>query len=220
MTVLTERDVTTELQALEYRLARGRRAAVLLTVIPAVVAITLIVSAAVIVSRASNAVRRYEQRANDAAREVAKKQVEVEGLQADATKAREALDASRRASQAIAINLFHRGEHARAIKAYDEALQYDPRNAYVLNLKGYAQFKMNDIDSAENTLEHAVEIDPAYAWSYFDLARVRCAQGDLTNARSAALSALQHSPGIRSQMVSDGEFLRLCRPLLRDLGIE
>jgi hypothetical protein len=55
-----------------------------------------------------------------------------------------------------------------------------------------------------------LQIDPDYAWGYFDLARFKCKAGAFDEARQAIDAALEKRPGLRAHMEKDGEFQRLC----------
>jgi tetratricopeptide (TPR) repeat protein len=112
------------------------------------------------------------------------------------------------------INYYHAGRYHQAIKAYDQALELDPENAYIANLKGYSLFKVKQYEDAIDAMKLSVEIDPTYAWGYFDLARVLCAKTDFSSAKQAIREALERQQDLRETMLSDGEFTRLCRPIL------
>lgn len=112
------------------------------------------------------------------------------------------------------INLYHQGHYLDAVDAYDQALALDSLNGYILNLKGYSLFKARKLDLAEITLHRSVEVGPGYAWGYFDLARVYCANGKSLEARSAAKTAISLRPELAQVMKKDGEFVRLCQPIL------
>jgi Flp pilus assembly protein TadD len=133
---------------------------------------------------------------------------ELETVKAQLSKEREALAAGR-----DAINAFHAGNYEEALNYYDRALTLDPQNAYILNLKGYVLFKMKRFSDAAQALNASIKVDPQYAWAYFDLARVQCAAGKLSEARSAIEKALSLRPELKETMANDGEFSRVCRPL-------
>lgn len=140
--------------------------------------------------------------------EVKQQSLELERIKAQLSKEREALAAGR-----YAINAFHAGNYAEAVNYYDRALALDPENAYILNLKGYALFKLKRFPDAVQALNASAKADPQYAWAYFDLARVQCAAGSLSDAQSAIKKALQLQPELKQTMAGDGEFTRVCRPL-------
>lgn len=57
---------------------------------------------------------------------------------------RQSLANSREAVQYVTqgINAYHSGAYRAAVDAYSRALQLDPQNTYVLDLKGYSLFKL------------------------------------------------------------------------------
>ena len=84
-----------------------------------------------------------------------------------------------------------------------------------MNLKAYSLFKLNRISEAIEVQRQGLQIDPDYAWGYFDLARFRCKAGAFDEARQAIDGALEKRPGLRAHMEKDGEFQRLCAPVLK-----
>jgi tetratricopeptide (TPR) repeat protein len=105
---------------------------------------------------------------------------------------------------------------------YDEAIALNPGDAYIQNLKSYSQFKMRDFNGAAQTLARALQLDPAYDWGYFDLARYQCAAGSseaalatLTKAADARGDSIRSS--INFFLSQDGEFRRLCAPIRKSL---
>jgi len=83
------------------------------------------------------------------------------------------------------MNLYHERRYEDAVRSYDRALQLDPDNPYVLNLKGYSLLKARHFPEAAAALQRSVELDPTYAWGYFDLARAYCASLEYAQARSS-----------------------------------
>lgn len=132
---------------------------------------------------------------------------EDEKLKTELANARRALTASR-----AAINAFHAGRLEDAVAFYDEALEADPSNAYLLNLRAYALFRLHHVDDAIQTQQRSLAADPNYAWGYFDLARFLCAQSpnNLEEAKKAAQQALTLRPDLENTMRNDGEFQRVC----------
>jgi tetratricopeptide (TPR) repeat protein len=146
---------------------------------------------------------------------------QAEAMRAEIRGLREALTASR-----DAIIAFHQRDYARAVTLYDQALRADPKNAYLLNLKAYALFKLKRFSDAVAVQEESIRVDPSYAWGYFDLARFQCAAAraaaseatrvaHFQDARKAIKMALEGRPGLRSTMEQDGEFQGLCATVLR-----
>ena len=128
---------------------------------------------------------------------------EIKGL-------REALTASR-----DAIVAFHQRDYGTAVALYDQALRADPNNAYLLNLKAYSLFKLRRLGDAIDVQRESIRVDPGYAWGFFDLARFQCATGDFGAARKSIEAALEKRAALRSTMERDGEFQKLCAPVLK-----
>jgi tetratricopeptide (TPR) repeat protein len=116
-------------------------------------------------------------------------------------------------SARAAINAFHSGNLQQALQLYDEALSSDPDNAYLQNLRAYTLFRLGRTDEAIEGEKRSIEIDPNYAWGYFDLARFLCAASptEMSAAKDAARKAILLRPDIEPTMRSDGEFQRVCR---------
>lgn len=74
-----------------------------------------------------------------------------------------------------AVNAFHAKDYARAIAAYSNALEVDPLNVYIIDLKSYSQFKAGNVADAIETMRSGLEREPTYVHGYFDLARYYCA---------------------------------------------
>lgn len=112
------------------------------------------------------------------------------------------------------INAYHAGDFAGAIRNYEEALQLDPENAYVLDLKSYSQFRGGDLDGAISSISTALSVDPSYVYGYSELARYACAAGRHDLAVETYQRAKGDHPGVvnlfSSLLRDDGEFARLC----------
>lgn len=150
--------------------------------------------------------------------------VEIAALENQAAAARAELKGARDATPALtdAINAFHRKDYARAVAKYDEVLKLNPGDPYVYNLKSYSQFKVGDVAGAINTLSRSLQMDPSYEWGYFDLARYQCAEGSPEAAVRTIRSALEARGetirrGTAFFLEKDGEFRRLCRPVIAEL---
>ena len=149
---------------------------------------------------------------------------EIAALQTQAATARAELQGARAATPVLtaAIESFHRKDYAAAVAKYDQALELNPGDAYVYNLKSYSQYKAGDVDSAIDTLSRSLEMNPAYDWGYFDLARYQCAARAYddaldTIARALALRGEPIRRGAAFFLANDGEFVRVCRPIVGDL---
>ena len=132
---------------------------------------------------------------------------DIEHLQHQLSLSRSAL-----ASGRAAINAFHSGNFDLALRFYDEALTYDPDNAYILNLRAYTLFRLGRLQDAIAGERQSITIDPAYAWGYLDLARFLCASSppNMEDAKRAASRAVELRPDLSDVIEQDGEFQRVC----------
>jgi tetratricopeptide (TPR) repeat protein len=135
--------------------------------------------------------------------------LEVKAVQSELSTYREALTAAREG-----INEYHAGDFEAAVRSYDSALRLDPSNANLLDLKGYSLFKAGKLEESVAALQSSVEADPHYAWGYFDLARTYCAMRKFPEAAKAADAAIRADSALRRHMDADGEFRRVCKPIL------
>lgn len=108
------------------------------------------------------------------------------------------------------IRAYQRGQYAEAVNLYNQSLAKNPNNAYVLDLKGYALFKLKQYGQAVNALLTATKADPNYAWAYFDLARVYCAMGRSAEAAAAVRQATSLRADMQAIIQNDREFMELC----------
>ncbi len=136
-------------------------------------------------------------------------------LNAQLDETRKELQKSQNATRYVAeaINFYHARQYHRALQSYDQAITLDPNNPYIYDLKGYALFKLGQLEPSIATLRKSVVSDPNYAWGYFDLARVYCAAKDYRSARDSIASALRLAPELKHTMQRDGEFAHICQPV-------
>ena len=204
-------------------LARRSRTTAIVTLLGALLTLAVLIYASIELSRLMSRVEAKRIEVSRLERTVSDRQVqigELEGnigeLQGEIDNLKRTLEGSRQAVAFVrdGINAYHQGAYSTAVRAYDAALRLDPENAYVLNLKGYSLFKLRQFDEAIAALKAAVDVQPDYAWGYFDLARAYCARKDFDLAKEARSRALALRPGLAGVMSGDGEFTRLCRPIL------
>ena len=214
-----ERSFDQILHDLERKEAEAGRQILLWTLLPALAGILLLAASLWAVRRSSERVEELRDQEASLSRRLEAVEVDLLSARQDLSEAREDLEGAREAVRFVqsGINLFHAGRHAEAVQAYEAALELDPENPYVVNLKGYALLRAGRLEESVEALRQAVEIAPDYAWGYFDLARSLCRTGKFDEARDAAKEALQLRPGLRAQMSQDGEFRRYCRPILDDI---
>lgn len=160
---------------------------------------------------------RIQTDITQAKHELAARSEEVAAVRKELDTTRAQLAASREAVALVTqgINRYHQGSYRGAIEAYNQALRLDPKNPYIANLKGYSEFKANRLEDSIASLKQAVTIDPTYAWGFFDLARVLCADKKFSEAKDAVDKAVKLRPELGRMMASDGEFTRLCWPILK-----
>lgn len=103
-------------------------------------------------------------------------------------------------------------DYAGALERFDKALQLDPNDVYVLNLKGYALHKLSRSNEAIVTLQRAASIDPDYVWTYVDLALTYCGAGNYDEAAINLTKALKLDPNVNEEF--DEEFQDVCRPII------
>jgi tetratricopeptide (TPR) repeat protein len=219
MKITSAAELESLLDAAELQLHRRKRWSMILVAVSTLLAIVLVTTS---VRMVRNATRRTEQLERQASLAIAKETTatqELATVERQVSSAKAALESTRRAAENLGITLFHQRKYPAAIRAYDSALAVDPGNVYLVNLKGYAYFKMHDYAKAAETLEAAVQQDPSFAHAYVDLARVRCAAGNFDAARDAARTAIHLSRQEYVEMAADGEFIRLCHPIVHDLGL-
>ncbi|HTT19611.1 MAG TPA: tetratricopeptide repeat protein [Candidatus Sulfotelmatobacter sp.] len=187
------------------KLAVAWRRSGILVLIGTIVALSALAFSARQAAMEAERARESARVAQMEAERVSALQAESKQLSATVSSLREALSSSR-----IAIQAFKRGDYANAVKFYDEALEADPNNAYLLNLRAYAMFKMHKYDDALQAQLLTVRADPNYAWGYFDLARFQCATGKRDEARESIAKALSLRQDLTEIMRGDGEFRRVC----------
>ena len=152
--------------------------------------------------------RSIEAQRTELERQRAQLQLDVNAARGQLSKSREALSSAR-----AAINAFHSGDLREALSLYDEALSSDPDNAYLQNLRAYTLFRLGRTEEAIAGEQRSIQIEPNYAWGYFDLARFLCAAtpSQMAAAKGAVQRAISLRPDLEGIMRSDGEFQRVCR---------
>jgi Flp pilus assembly protein TadD len=63
-----------------------------------------------------------------------------------------------------------RGDFAAAVAAYDRALAVNPRNARILNWRGYALYRSGSFGEAIASFERAIAVEPRAAEAHYNLA--------------------------------------------------
>jgi tetratricopeptide (TPR) repeat protein len=216
MAATNERTLEGALAQIEKRERSARQRAVVYSIIPIAMGALILGYSAYRIQAESTQVRELEAQIGrnqallkDSETQVRKSREEAEGVRRQLANSRAAVSYVTQG-----INLFHQRRYVGAVSQYDRALQLDPENPYVHNLKGYALFKARRLSESVEALRKAVKIDGQYAWGYFDLARAYCAAAEFENAKQAAQKAIELRPELEQIMKADGEFMRLCRKIV------
>jgi tetratricopeptide (TPR) repeat protein len=203
----------------EERERRARKRAIIYSLIPIALVLLLILFTSWRIKQTQRNVAVLNEEAERYRAETVELQGQLEETNNSLQNVTRQLQSSREAIAFVTdgINLYHGRRYDEAVMAYNRALNLDPQNAYVLNLKGYSLFKARRLNESIETLRKAVELAPNYAYGYFDLARVSCAVGKLDEASNAIGKAIDLWPELSERMKRDGEFTQLCRPLLNQI---
>lgn len=118
---------------------------------------------------------------------------------------------------ASGVNAIHMHDYDKAIDFYNKALDLDPNNAQILDLKGYALFKKGEFDEAIITLKASVIFEPNNPWQLLNLTKAYCATSKFHDAKATAEQIIVQIPSFTDTMMSDGEFKRLCKPIISEL---
>lgn len=112
------------------------------------------------------------------------------------------------ASEQIRLGViqYHAKNYEGAVASYDKAIELDPMNPIVYDLKGYSQLRNGEVQKAVETLQRSIEIDPSYVWSHYDLALAYWASGDTTKAVEEVRTVLDIDPNLRNVIRTDGQF--------------
>jgi tetratricopeptide (TPR) repeat protein len=132
-----------------------------------------------------------------------------------------AREASRYVS--LALEQYHNRKYGAAIAYYERALELDPENPYVLDLKSYSQFRSGDLPGAIDSIRRALQVAPKYVYGYTELSRYACAAhrfDEAVEAFSAARARSPESAALYVQLLKeDGQFATLCAPVRARLQV-
>lgn len=132
-----------------------------------------------------------------------------------------AREASRYVS--LALEQYHSRRYANAIAYYEQALELDPENPYVLDLKSYSQFRNGDLTGAIESIRAALRMAPDYVYGYSELSRYACAARRFDEAVQAFSAAHSRSPQAQALyarlLKEDGQFATLCAPVRARLQV-
>lgn len=77
---------------------------------------------------------------------------------------------------------------------YRDAATLNPKHFRALKLLGSAMYAKGDLQAACTALESALQLNPAYADAHCDLGCVRCALGQVEEAKMSFANAVHHNP--------------------------
>jgi tetratricopeptide (TPR) repeat protein len=106
----------------------------------------------------------------------------------------------------LGVSQFYSKNYTAAIAAYDKALELDPTNAVVFDLKGYCLFKAGDSQEAVEVLKQAIALDAKYIWARYDLALAYWAGGDTSSAIAEVKKVVASDPTFRDIIKTDAQF--------------
>ena len=92
-------------------------------------------------------------------------------------------------------NLTKSGKTVEAVAKADQYLASNPRDPQMRFLKGVAQSKAGDLESATTTFTQLIEEYPELPEPYNNLAVIYASQNELDKARNALETAVRNNPG-------------------------
>ena len=104
------------------------------------------------------------------------------------------------------VSQFYSKNYSAAIAAYDKAIELDPTNAVVFDLKGYCLLKTGDTQKAIDVLKQAIVIDRKYLWAHYDLALAYWTGGDTSSAVAEVKQLIALDPTFRDVIKTDAQF--------------
>ena len=124
------------LDAAELQVERRKRWSVLLILASIALAVALVIVSVRTLREAAQRTEDLERRATTAINKERTAKQELATLERQVAAAHTALETTRRAAENLGITFFRQRKYPAAIKAYDSALEVDPGNMYLVNLKG------------------------------------------------------------------------------------
>lgn len=139
---------------------------------------------------------------------------ELSGEQKAVEEQKQSLDSMRTelarstASELVRIGVTHYNarNYAAAISAYDRAIELDPANAVIYDLRGYSLLRGGNLPRALESLNRSIELDPKYIWSHYDLALAYWATGDTSSAIEQVRKVLELDPKFKETIRNDAQF--------------
>lgn len=100
----------------------------------------------------------------------------------------------------------------------NRAIELDPMNPVVFDLKGYSLLRKSRVREAMATLKRSVEIDPNYVWGHYNLALAYWAAGDRPNAVAEVQTVLHLDLTFKGVIRNDTQFNKFnASPAYQDL---
>lgn len=107
----------------------------------------------------------------------------------------------------LGINNFHAKNYDLAVKNYSKAIQLDPENPVIYDLRGYSLYRNKKYKEAIESLQSSIKIDSLYSWGYYDLSLAYWANGNKDEAAQTIIKLLELYPGFKETINSDGQFI-------------
>ena len=105
----------------------------------------------------------------------------------------------------LGLREFFVKDYESAVKFYDKAIDQDPLNPILFDLRGYALLRGDRVNEAIASLEKSVSLSPDYVWGHYNLA---LAYGKLNDPRALEQikTVLKLDPSMRDTIRNDGQF--------------
>ena len=103
-------------------------------------------------------------------------------------------------------NLARKGELSEAIAAYDRAIELDPNNPVVYEVKGYALLVLGRMQEAVESLRRSIEIDSSYIWGHYNLALAYWKLGERSMALEEVEKTLELDSTFRKVIIEHRQF--------------
>jgi tetratricopeptide (TPR) repeat protein len=140
---------------------------------------------------------------------------ELSALRAQVAEAQKALsdmqEQSRKLREAftylqLGVKKFFGHDFNGALPYYEKAIEVNPTNPVLFDLKGYSLLRAGRTHDAVVALEHAIALDPGYVWGHYNLALAYWAEGEKDQAVAEVRKTIEINPSLRKQIREDGQF--------------
>lgn len=201
MTFGEEENASAILREVELFERKRRRRTVLYTAVP-------FIAMLILVGATTLSVLRLQGKAQALQGEVKRGEEEKAQLDKELQTIRDKLQAARAASEYLrmGLNSFHEKNYPEAIDSYNRALDLDPENPVLYDLRGYAQFRAGKTAEAIASLRRSVELMPDYTWGHYNLALAYWKDGNQEAAVDEVEKLLRIDSSFRQTIVGDGQF--------------